>query len=78
VSRHPTYHFVQKAIQRLIPTARSYLRKRSRSAFRLVALWLQTTTTSRNPTARCVLYRIEAFVAGQHFDDHHIDGYQSS
>jgi hypothetical protein len=34
----------------------------SRSACRLLALWLQTTPTSRNPTARCVLYRIEALL----------------
>jgi hypothetical protein len=34
----------------------------SRSACRLLALWLQATPTSRSPTARCVRYRIEALL----------------
>jgi len=44
----------------------------------LVALWLQTTTTSRNFAARCVLYRIEALLQEPDFDDHGTDGYHSS
>jgi len=49
----------------------------SQSALRLVALWLKTTTTPRNPTARCVLYRIEALLQDKTYD-HRIDGYHSS
>jgi hypothetical protein len=48
-----------------------------RSAFRLVALLLQTTTTAQLHSAlRSVSHR--GVVAGQDFDDHRIDGYHSS
>jgi len=31
-----------------------------------------------NPTARCVLLSHRGVIAGQHYDDRRIDGYQSS